>query len=154
MSQQTMPTTEGEFLRWLIQEQPTRPYTVYIADIQTVTEKNTGGHWSGKSRRAKLQRSLVYYTLLERLGRRCPVQPPCTVLLTRVAPRLLDSHDNLASAVSHCVDGVSDYLAGGYGHGEDRQPGLTWHYAQRQGPPRTYGVEIVLQAEGAARDGG
>ena len=48
------------------------------------------------------------------LGR--PTNPPafplpCVVTLTRVAPRLLDEHDNLRASLKACVDGISQRLA-------------------------------------------
>jgi len=120
-------------------------HVVYLDHVRTVTEKNTGGHWRVKARRAKDQRYTVFVWLQHLLGRRCPVTLPCTITLTRVAPRSLDPQDNLPSALSHVTDGVSDYLAGRYLTGQDRQPGLTWQYAQRRGKPGEYGVEIVVE---------
>lgn len=125
---------------------------VYLDNLKTQTEKNSTEHWWTRARRARAQRGTVYRWLQHLLGLPCPLTLPLTITLTRVAPGTLDSHDNLQSALSHCVDGVADYVAGAYGQGNDRQPGLTWHYAQRTGGAGHYGVEMHLQ--GTPRTGG
>lgn len=40
---------------------------------------------------------------------------------------------------------LADSLAGAYGTGQDRQPGLQWQYAQRRGKPRVYAVHICFE---------
>jgi hypothetical protein len=40
---------------------------------------------------------------------------------------------------------IADWFAGAEGCGNDRQPGLTWHYAQRRGKPREYALEITIE---------
>jgi len=106
-------------------------------------------HWGSKHRRHKDQREVTYFTLRQVLGHVCPVQAPMTITLTRIAPRALDEGDNLSSALKSVRDAVADYLSGEYGNKavrSDRQPGLHWRYAQRQGyAPRVYGVEIVFE---------
>jgi hypothetical protein len=119
-------------------------YVVFLDHFKTQTEKNANEHWWTRSRRAREQRSTVYRWLQHCLGLQCPVGAPWTVTVTRVAPGTLDGFDNLQSALSHCVDGVSDYLAGAYRTGQDARPDLTWGHGQRQGAPGQYGVEIRL----------
>lgn len=60
---------------------------------------------------------------------------------------MLDAEDNLPASLKAIRDGVSDWLAGSYGEGEDRQPGLTWRYAQQRGKPHEYAVLITLDTE-------
>jgi hypothetical protein len=67
-------------------------------------------------------------------------------MLVRVAPRSLDSHDNLRSAMKGAVDGVADALGV-----DDRDPRVTWSYAQERPPkgaPKAerYGLRIELRA--------
>ncbi len=95
-----------------------------------------------KSRRVKQQRSETFLHLLGTWGRRLPPRP-WEITLTRIAPRALDG-DNLQAALKACRDGVADWLAGTYGQGQDRQAGLTWHYAQARGQPHEYAVEVRI----------
>src|SRR5882724_177683 len=105
--------------------------TVTIMPLRTMSEANGSQreHWGSKHRRHKDQREVTYFTLRQVLGHVCPVQAPMTITLTRIAPRALDEGDNLSSALKSVRDGVSDYLCGHYGQGQDRQPGLHWRYA-------------------------
>jgi hypothetical protein len=121
------------------------PVTLILSPLRTQTEKNTGGHWAGKSRRAKTQRSLTYHWLVHWFGMSCPFTLPLTITLTRVAPGTLDAEDNLTSAVSHIRDGVADYLEGTPGKGEDRREGLEWSYTQTRSKPGRYAVHITLE---------
>jgi hypothetical protein len=119
-------------------------HAIYLDNLPTRTEKNTNEHWWTRAQRAQHQRSTTYRWLQHCLGLTCPLTLPCTVTVTRLAPGTLDSFDNLQSALSHVVDGISDYLAGEYLKGQDRHPDLTWHYGQRKGGAGQYGVEIHL----------
>lgn len=58
--------------------------------------------------------------------------------LTRIAPRELDG-DNLQSSLKACRDGVADWLGV-----DDRDPRVTWSYAQRRGAPHYYAVEVQV----------
>jgi hypothetical protein len=120
-------------------------HAVVLDHFKTISESNARGHWATRYRRTKEQRSMVYRWLRHLLPDGRTLARPLTITLTRVAPRPLDAHDNLAAALKACVDGVSDYLAGAYLAGQDRQPGLAFVYAQRKGKPKTYSVEILLE---------
>jgi len=124
--------------------------TVLLPGLRTISEANASQreHWATKHKRHKAQRTWTYYTLSSALGSRCPLTPPLTITLTRIAPRQLDEGDNLSSALKSVRDGVADYLGGTYGTGQDRQDGLTWRYAQHKGDtPRTYGVQVCFEAD-------
>jgi hypothetical protein len=119
------------------------PLIAVFPGFRLVSESNQREHWAKKHQRAKDQRYTVYYTL------RCTywvVPPlPLTITLTRLAPRELDA-DNLVACFKATQDAVADWLAGAEGKGQDRQPGLTWQYAWRQGTrPREYGLEICIE---------
>ena len=118
--------------------------------LRTVSESNQREHWARRAKRAKAQRSTIYYALRAAW---CmlpetpyPLYLPTVATLTRIAPRALDS-GNLESSLKAVQDGVADWLVGGYGKGQDRQPGLRWRYAQRRGGPREYAVEISVTCE-------
>lgn len=74
-------------------------------EIKITSEANTRGHWSGGAARSADQRRAGFRALL---GAR-PVVAPVIVLLTRMAPRQLDS-DNLARGFKAVRDGVADWL--------------------------------------------
>lgn len=63
---------------------------------------------------------------------------PCTVTLTRIAPRPLDG-DGWQSAAKPIRDGVADFLGV-----KDNDPRVTWNYAQRKGRVRECAVEIEI----------
>ena len=60
-----------------------------------------------------------------------------TVKLTRVSPRQLDAEDNLPGAFKSVRDGIADALGI-----DDRDPRVTWSYAQLQGKPCRALVEV------------
>lgn len=60
---------------------------------------------------------------------------PCTITLTRQAPSNGLDDDGLRPALKAVRDATADYL----GLPSDRDPRVTWEYAQRRGP---YAVEI------------
>lgn len=105
------------------------------APIMTVSETNMREHHMARhSRRANQRKgiALMAWSCLER-----PKRYPCTITLTRIAPRLLDHHDNLRSSLKGCVDGIADWLGV-----RDDDPCVVWEYDQRRDDPRTYGVRV------------
>jgi hypothetical protein len=102
-------------------------------DVATVSESNTHEHWRKRQKRASRQRGLVSLVL-----RRLKPRPPCTVTITRVSPRALDS-DNIHGALKHVRDGVADAMGI-----DDRDPRVTWLVEQRKGATRERGVEIAI----------
>jgi len=76
-----------------------------------------------------------------RIGSQYPVANKWTITLTRIAPRQLDAHDGLRSALKPVVDGVADFFGC-----KDNDPRLQWQYEQRRGGVREYAVEIRLEA--------
>lgn len=88
-----------------------------------------------KARRVKKEREATGWSLLPF---KAPALP-CVVTLTRVAPRRMDG-DNLQGACKAVRDAVADWL-----RVDDGSPLITWRYAQRQGRPKEYAVEILLQ---------
>lgn len=106
-------------------------------NLKIVSVANLRMHWAVKARLAKGQRRMAYNALV---GVAAPPAPPCSVVLTRVAPRALDG-DNLQSGFKAVRDGVADWL--GVDDGDRR---LDWQYAQRSGGPKVYQVEIEVIA--------
>ena len=104
----------------------------------TVSVLNRREHWSARAKRAKSHRELAKWTLCATWT---PIPAPWVVTLTRIAPRELDRHDNLSASMKACADGVADFLGI-----NDRDPRVTWRYAQEKGKPREYAVRIEVEA--------
>jgi hypothetical protein len=83
---------------------------------------------------------------------RAAVEHGLVVTLTRVSPRELDGHDNLRGALKHVVDSIARELAV-----DDRDPRVTWAYAQRRGKAREQAVLVEVSSSpsspGAAGEG-
>lgn len=123
--------------------------------IATVSEANRASHedWRWRLSRAKRQRDAA--TLLALVHRKtlATLHRPLTIVLTRIAPRSLDT-DNLAAALKAVRDGITDALTTAL-PAKDRpkndSDGLHWLYAQH--PPDEeqpgVGVRIYQHGEGA-----
>jgi crossover junction endodeoxyribonuclease RusA len=109
-----------------------------LAPVRIESEANRREHWRTVAKRKATHRlqSLVALQMT-----RAVVWPPCTITLTRIAPRDLDD-DNLASGFKAFRDGVADWL--GIDDGDNR---LTWRYAQRRGKPKEYAAEVKIESE-------
>lgn len=113
--------------------------------IRTKSESNQREHWAAKARRVKNQREailLYWFTML--LPARLRIAQAIdsgglTVKLVRIAPRSLDSHDNLRASFKAIVDQLSQQLCV-----DDSDQRVTWEYGQHSGEPKQYGVEITF----------
>jgi hypothetical protein len=106
------------------------------AAIHVVSEANTREHHMVKARRAKGQRHVAAAICRTTFG--APPGPPLFVLLTRIAPRELDS-DNLAGAFKAVRDGIADWL-----EINDRDKRVRWSYGQEKGDPKSYAIRIEI----------
>lgn len=105
--------------------------------LRTVSESNGREHWAKKAKRVKSHRTAAAFA-----ARALLVRPlPAIVLLVRVAPRALDD-DNLRGALKAVRDGIADAF-----EIDDRDPRVTWEYAQRMGLPGLYQVEMGVRAQ-------
>jgi hypothetical protein len=93
-------------------------------------------HWAKRHRR-NTSHQLAVYTALR--AAKAPHTVPCVVTLTRVAPRPIDSHDNLRGSTKACVDAVALWL-----NVDDADERVQWQYAQRRGGVREYAVLIEV----------
>lgn len=130
--------------------------------IRTVSEANMRTHWSAKAKRVKAQRQAV--TLASRAAG-CWVctcgcdmwsfaldvsfndAKPLRVLLTRVAPRELDT-DNLAISSKGPRDQIAHHLGI-----DDRSKSVVWQYEQRKGKAREYALEVQIGYLSGSRRG-
>lgn len=115
-------------------------WTEYPERIVSVA--NTYEHHMSKARRAKRHR--VAAKTFMRLG--VPHEHllnvlvfPLEITLVRIAPRELDG-DNLQSGFKATRDGIADWLGI-----DDRDPAVTWKYAQEARAPKTYGVRVEIR---------
>ena len=70
---------------------------------------------------------------------------PCTITLTRIAPRSLD-YDNLLNAFKNIRDVIADYIIPGQAPGRsDSDSRINWLYSQEKGQPKTYNIRITIQ---------
>lgn len=88
-------------------------------------------HWASKHKKVKALRQAA---MVVPLG--LPV--PCTVVITRIAPRALDG-DNLQGACKGLRDGIAARLGV-----DDRDGPVTWLYSQERGKPKEYAVRIAI----------
>ena len=105
--------------------------------LKIVSVANLRLHWAVKAKLAKKHRQSAFNALA---GLAAPPAPPCTIVLTRVAPKPLDG-DNLQSAFKAVRDGVADWLGVDDGHKQ-----IDWQYFQRPGGVKVYQVEIEVIA--------
>lgn len=111
--------------------------------IKTVSEANTKAHWTVGYQRNKQQKDIVKKSLLAYSD--IVLKFPLTITVTRIAPRMLDAHDNLRTSLKWVVDAIADFIFPGLKAGRaDDSPDLIWHYSQKKGKPREYGVEISI----------
>lgn len=113
---------------------------IHIAvPLRIESTPNKREHWAKRAARAKLHRTTVWAGL-----RQVDVFPrlmgPVIVTITRVAPRELDD-DNLAAGAKSVRDGVADWLGV-----DDRDPRITWRYAQERGKPREYACHVMVES--------
>ena len=104
-------------------------------NMKIVSVANMRLHWAVKAKLVKSQRQKAFNALASVAA---PLPLPCTIVLTRVAPRALDG-DNLQSAFKAVRDGVADWL--GVDDGDQR---LDWQYRQRSAGVKVYRVEIEV----------
>lgn len=111
--------------------------------IKAANEANSSEHWTKKSKRHKMQKWFV------KRAYHCDKPEfylPCTVTLTRIAPRALDLHDNLRMSLKWIADAVSECLIPGMAAGRaDDDERIKWEYRQEKGKPREYAVRIEIQ---------
>ena len=110
--------------------------------LRLVSEANLCCHWTKKhKRKKKIAALLLCYWPKEK------IVLPCTVTLTRVAPRMLD-FDNLVHANKHLFDKICDLLRPGLAPGQaDNTDLIEVVYKQEKGKPKEYAVKILIESK-------
>ncbi len=116
-------------------------YSAYI-EIKTVSEANTSEHWTVAAKRHKQQKGRIK---IQMFIEKPKIPLPCQIKLTRIAPRSLDSHDNLPTSFKYIVDALSEYIFPGLAVGRaDDSKLIKWIYEQKKGAPKKYAIEIEV----------
>ena len=111
--------------------------------MKILSEANLSEHFRVKAARKKKQKKIIKLFLVN-----SKIQPPCKVILTRIAPRDLDSDDNLPAAMKHPKDIVADHLIPGLAPGRaDGSNLIKWEFAQKKGNPKYYALEIHIESQ-------
>lgn len=112
----------------------------YKVPIKIISEGNNADHWRKKNKRKKEIQRAIYF-----IAKGTKIKPPCIVTLTRIAPRKLDSEDNLRTALKSAKDAVADILHPGLAPGRaDGLGDIEWRFDQIKGDVRQYALKISL----------
>lgn len=101
---------------------------VSLLPLRLVSLTNMREHWRVRHRRSKMHRQACMAVPA--------VNVPCTVIITRLGPRMLDD-DNLQGACKSVRDGIADRLGV-----DDADPRISWLYAQEKS--KDYAVRIQI----------
>ncbi len=113
--------------------------------LKTASEANSSEHWTKKAKRHRLQKQKIKAVLL---SERPQIAIPCAIVLTRIAPRQLDSHDNLATSMKYVSDALAEFLVPGKAPGRaDDCKEIVWAYKQEKGGVREYAIRIEISSE-------
>lgn len=97
-------------------------------------------HWTEKNERHKIQKNIVFYGLNPH---RSSLSLPCTVRMTRLAPRELDADDNLRIALKWVKDAIAEVLTQDFLPGRaDGDKRIKWEYDQQYS--KEYKVKIEI----------
>lgn len=115
----------------------------FTMPMRLVSETNQREHHMARHRRRKAQRAaatLAFRSALGQAGMQAGMQWSHThVIVTRIAPRFLDGHDNLQSSCKAVVDGIADAMGVNDGSGVVR-----WAYRQEHGKPKEYACMVQV----------
>ena len=113
--------------------------------IKTASEGNSSENHFVKAKRHRIQKRRITDQFLKE---RPKITFPCRVILTRIAPRSLDSHDNLPMSLKWVADAIAENLIPGKAVGRaDDSKEITWEYRQKKGKVREYAVIIELWSD-------
>ncbi len=108
---------------------------ITIPGLQLVSEANWRGHWATKARRVSAQRNIVTIMLATTQARFMALYAPLTVVITRIAPRRLDS-DNAVGSAKAVRDAIAQAMKV-----SDGNDSVDWRVDQAKGP---VGVRIQI----------
>ena len=111
--------------------------------IKTVSEANLSReHWTKKHKRHKMQKEAIRLACSNRIT---PDMLPCTIKLTRIAPRKLDQWENLPCSFKFILDSIASLLVPGKAIGQaDSDNRIKVKYDQIKGGVGEYAIEIEI----------
>lgn len=104
--------------------------------IKLESRANARHHWRKRHAVTAFEREAVYWSLPHK--RRGEIALPVVIVLTRIAPRRLDS-DNLQAAFKAVRDQVAQFIGE-----DDRSDRLVWIYLQRRRNAREHAISIGI----------
>jgi len=112
--------------------------------IRLVSESNSSEHWTKSSKRHKLQKLIVKSYLFREV-----LPPlPCTITLTRHAPRPFDVDDNLPTSFKYVKDQISETMTNTTLAGRaDSDPRMKWVYKQEKTKDKEHFVTIDIVSD-------
>lgn len=116
---------------------------IFQIPAKTVSEANSSEHWVKKANRHKLQKWMVKKAFKDH---ELNIKLPVEITFTRIAPRLLDEHDNLPCCFKYMLDQFAAEITGikQAGRADDCKE-ITWKYSQKKGKVREYAVEVKIE---------
>lgn len=114
-------------------------HIVVTLPIKIVSSLNLREFWRTRANRNTSHRAAAFIGLRGATKWK-PEMVPCTVKLTRIAPRELDG-DNLQGGFKSVRDGVADWLGI-----DDNDKRINWEYAQERGAPKHYAARVEIKA--------
>ena len=111
--------------------------------IKTVSEANLSReHWTKKHKRHKAQKEAIKLACSHLIT---PDLLPCTIKLTRIAPRKLDQWENLPCSFKFILDSLASFLVPNKAFGQaDSDSRIQVRYDQIKGIPHEYAIEIEV----------
>jgi hypothetical protein len=113
---------------------------VFELPLRTKSEANCFEHWTKKHKRHQGQRLAISQAIFPVRGQ---IPLPCKILLTRLAPKTLDKHDNLPMSFKYIVDAICSIITGNYKPGKaDGDERISINYDQIIS--KEYGIIIEI----------
>ncbi len=99
-------------------------------------------HWTETAKRHRMQKDAIYYSLKNLVD---GTMLPCTIKLTRIAPRKLDKWDNLPMSFKWILDSITALMIPNKAIGQtDSDPRIQVEYDQIKGGVGEYAIEIEI----------
>jgi hypothetical protein len=112
-----------------------------ILPLRTVSEANCFEPWQKKHKRHKAQKRAVIFSIMTV---KSLIKTPCTIRITRFAPKMLDAHDNLRISVKYILDQVCAEILNDFRPGRaDGYEGFKFEYDQVKSKEYAVKIEII-----------
>lgn len=113
----------------------------FFLNIKTISEANCQEHWTKRHRRHKKQKTILFWSFME-------IKPfvrlPCTITFVRLAPKMLDKHDNLPMSMKWLCDQLCAEITGDQRAGRaDDSDKIKIKYDQIKS--KVYAVKIIIE---------